>query len=390
MIFFTPMHSLGLILQRKRYFAPVWVFASLNIMMGTWVLHIPRIKEKLGIDDGELGVALFCYALGILFAITFASRIIKAIGVGRSTLIGILSFAVLFLVPVSVNEYYLLCGSLLITGIASSFTDIAMNALVSDIEVEDEINFMSAAHGFFSLGGVIGAGIGSLFIEKIDVSLYHMAGAAVVVVITNLLLAKSYLNIWSPVQEGEGKLIFSLFKPLLGLTLIALIVMGSEGSIEQWSKLYLEDVMEVSREWVAGLGFVIFSATMTTGRFFGDAVSSRFGSLRIIIAGCALSFLGYLGILSGMMILCFVGFGLVGLGFSVVIPELFRLAGKTKGVSSSEGISFVAGFGFVGFMAAPASMGFLADWSSLRLSYTVLAMACAVAFLIGLVLLRKK
>ena len=151
------MQSLLLILSRKRYFAPAWVFASLNIMIGSWVLFIPRIKESLAIDDGELGVALFCSGLGSLPALLFSSKVIKKIGTGKSTLIGIVIFAMLFILPVWVHTYLALCASLFAVGMASCFTDIAMNALVSDIEVEDNIHIMSASHGFFSIGGAIAA-----------------------------------------------------------------------------------------------------------------------------------------------------------------------------------------------------------------------------------------
>ena len=61
--------------------------------------------------------------------------------------------------------------------------------------------------------------------------------------------------------------------------------MGSEGAIEHWSKLYLQNIVQISSEKISGFGFVAFSITMTLGRFFGDAISKRFGSVSIIIAG---------------------------------------------------------------------------------------------------------
>jgi hypothetical protein len=80
------------------------------------------------------------------------------------------------------------------------------------------------------------------------------------------------------------------------------------------------------------------------------------------------------------------GFTLVGFGFSVIIPELFRLAGKAEGVSAAEGISVVAGLGYAGFLASPAFLGLLSNWSSLKLSFTALLVAALVAAGIGLVL----
>jgi len=380
------MQSLLLILSQKRYFAPVWVFASINIMVGTWVLYIPRVKEKLAIDDGDIGIALFCYAVGGLLAVTFSSKIIDAIGTGKATLYGILIFSLLFLLPIAAPSLVLLCASLVLAGMSSAFTDIAMNALVSELEKEDGVHFMSAAHGFFSLGGVLGAGIGSLLIGYIDLPFIHILGVAIVLILTNLILSKHFVGITiAAADEEENSFSFSLLKPLLGLTVIAFIVMGSEGSLEQWSKLYLEDVVAVS-EGLAGLGFVIFSAAMTLGRLFGDGVSTRLGSYRIIIYGLLIAIIGYVAILSRTQGISLIGFGLVGIGFSVIIPELFRLAGKAKGMTPSQGISMVAGMGFVGFMAGPAIMGTLADGYTLWTSYLALGIASAIALVVGIVL----
>lgn len=359
-------------------------------MIGTWVLYIPRVKEVLALDDGQVGIALFCLGLGTLVALTFASRVIKRVGVGRSTFLGISLFALLFLFPLVAPSYVLLCSALFFVGISSCFTDIAMNALVSDIETEDGVHIMSASHGFFSVGGAIAASIGYLVIDHITMPIIHIAGAALLVIVTNLLLCKNYLTLETAVDDSQGSLDLGLLKPLLGLTVIALIIMGSEGAIEQWSKLYLEDVVEIPSEKMAGTGFLMFSLCMAIGRFIGDGVSKRFGAIKIIIAGCMLALLGYGAVLSVSTYMSIIGFGIIGFGFSVVIPELLRLAGKVKGVASADGISFVAGAGFIGFLASPPLVGFLADSSSLKRSFTALALGALIAMIVGITLSRKR
>lgn len=383
------MQSLVLILSRKRYFAPAWVFASLNIMIGTWVLYIPRVKDLLVLNDSQIGMALFCMGVGSLVSLTIAAKIIKRIGVGRATLLGIVIFALLFVFPLLAPSYVLLCSALFFVGMFSCFTDIAMNALVSDIETEDEVHIMSSSHGFFSIGGAIAATVGYFIIDYVEVPAYHITCAALFVILTNIVLSKNYLKLKTPVDDSHGKLNLTLLKPLFGLTIIALIIMGSEGAIEQWSKLYLEDIMRVGSERIAGMGFLVFSLFMAIGRFFGDGVSKRFGSLKIIIGGCALAILGYIAVLSGYLSFTVSGFAIIGLGFSVIIPELLRLAGKVKGVNSADGISFVAGAGFIGFLASPPLIGFLADFSSLKLSFKVLTLGAFIAFSVGSSLLRK-
>jgi hypothetical protein len=79
------MHSLLLILRNRRYLAPAWVFASLNIIVGTWALYIPTVKEKLQLDDATLGLALLAFSIGLLVIIPLSSRIIATIGLGRVT-----------------------------------------------------------------------------------------------------------------------------------------------------------------------------------------------------------------------------------------------------------------------------------------------------------------
>lgn len=380
------MKSLKLILTNPRYFAPAFVFASLNIVFGTWAIYIPTIKTKLGIDEGELGFAIFCMALGTLTMIAFAPKIIGSFGVGRTTAIGLFLFLVTFIIPFSVNSYYMLCIGMYIVGAFSGVTDVAMNTLVTEIEKQDTIHIMSANHGLFSLGGFIGAGIGGFFLSETAIPLNHLLIVVSILIILNIVLVKFYYRVSSKINE-EYSFQLKNFKPLLVLALIAFFVMASEGAIVDWSALYLEKVSLTKLSWI-GLGYTAFSATMALGRFFGDEISGRFGSRALILIGSLLGVFGFGFVLMVQPILAIAGFGLVGLGLSVIIPELFRLVGKTKGVESSQGISFISGIGFFGFLIGPVLLGFLADVSSLKLSFLALLSFIAVSLLLALKLKR--
>lgn len=373
------MNSLRLILTNLKYFAPVWVFASLNMVTGTWVLYLPYIKTKFALNDGQVGLALFCLALGILVVIPLVPIITKRIGVGKSTFLGILLYAILFNIPLVVTSFTLLCVSLFIAGIFSGFTDVAMNALVATIENRDNTNFMSAAHGFFSLGGFLGAGIGSILIGTIATPYLHMFIIFGFVAVTNLLLAKHYSNIKdAPVSTKEKSGGLKKLRPLVVLALVAFIIMCNEGAVEHWSNLFLFDIVKVS-ESIAGLGFIAFSLCMTLGRFLGDGVSQRFGPIKVIIFGCAIAFVSYLLVITSNLYISVLGFGILGLGLSVIIPELFRLAGRTKNIPTSVSISFVSGIGFIGFLIGPVIIGFISNATNLLISYVFLAILVITA-----------
>ncbi len=384
------MNSLKLILSKPRYFAPAFVFASLNILLGTWVIYIPQVKARLGLDDGDLGVALFCYALGVMVMLPLIPLLTKKLGVGRATLFGLICFALAFIMPLVAETYPLLCGALLVTGAFSGGTDVAMNSLVSELEKTDGVSFMSAAHGFFSLGGVIGAGIGGLIMHYFSLPVYHMLVVSCIVLLINAYLCRQYVSIAGE-HESSIKESFSFAKmsPLFGLAFIAFVVMGSEGAIEHWSKLYMLEVVDVSTEQLAGYGFVIFSAAMTTGRFFGDGISDRFGSYRIISCGILLATIGFGFILMASFAVTIFGFALVGLGLSVVIPELFRIAGQIQSVSASLAISFVSGLGFVGFLLGPVVLGYISDSANLHVSFTVLLGLSVIAVAFSLIISNK-
>ncbi|WP_422107158.1 MFS transporter [Winogradskyella sp.] len=381
------MDSLKLILSRKRYFSVVWVFCSLNIMFGTWILYIPQVKQKLVLNDSQIGFAMFCLALGVLCFIPLVPIISKKIGIGKSTFFGICVFSMVFLIPVVAHTYILLCAALFMVGMFSGFTDVTMNTLVSELEKRDEVNFMSAAHGFFSLGGAIGALLGTFLMVYIEVPLFHLSLMAIIVVVTNLILVSQYFKIReTETRKSEDKLPLKSFRPLVVLALLAMIVMGNEGAIEHWSSIYFTEVIAVASDNMVGLGFTVFSIMMTVGRFFGDGISEKIGSVRIIVLGCSLAALGYVFVLLSHLILSAIGFGIIGLGLSVVIPELLRVAGKTEHISASKSISFVSGVGFVGFLVGPIILGYISDYFDLQISFSFLL----VLILLAVVLTRLK
>lgn len=381
------MNSLRLILTNKSYIAPALVFATLNIIFGTWAIYIPTIKSKLGIDEGDLGIAIFCMAIGTLIMILLAPKLINMLGVGKATGFGIFIFLFSFILPFSTGQYLWFCLGMFTVGMFAGFTDVAMNALVSEIEKRDKIHIMSANHGFFSLGGFLGAGIGGLFLAKDILPVYHLLVVIGILLTVNIIFLKKYINVSASKLEGNT-FNFKLITPLIVLGIIAFFVMSTEGAIVDWSALYLEKVSMAKLSWL-GLGYTVFSATMAFGRFFGDAISKRFGSKPLILGGVFIASLGFVSILLVHPLLAIIGFGLVGIGLSVVIPEIFRLAGNYKGLDASIGISFVSGIGFFGFLVGPVLLGFLAEKSSLKLSFFALLIFIVISFLTALALKRR-
>jgi fucose permease len=380
------MKSLRLILSNPRYFGPAWVFASLNMWFGTWAIYIPRVSENLRIDKAELGFAIFFLSLGIFTIFPVAARIINRLGAGRATWYGVVLCSIFAFFPLIAPNYYTLMAALFFFGATNGLTDIAMNTLVTEVEKKDGQNFMSAAHGFFSLGGVL-AGMGSFLIGPLDNPALHMLGVIVIVFLINLRFRKYYFDVTAPPMEKEA-FSLKLFRPLFLLGIVSFIVMGGEGAVVDWSGLYLKEISKAP-EFLIGAGFLAFSITMTLGRFLGDGISTRIGSVKIVALGSFIAILGYLCVLQSGTYLALLGFALIGLGFSVIIPELFRIGGNIKGVESAQGVAFIAGTGYSGFLLAPPVLGYVGEQFSLKTTFAVLLIG-AVVVLLSTFLLRKR
>jgi fucose permease len=380
------MKSLRLILSNPRYFGPAWVFASLNILFGTWAIYIPTVKENLGIDKSQLGIAIFFLSLGVFVIFPVASTIINRLGVGRSTWYGVILSCIAALLPLLAPSYYALMAALFLFGASNGFTDISMNTLVTELEKEDKKKFMSASHGFFSLGGVL-AGLGSFLIGPLDNPPLHMGLAVALVLTVNVIFHRKYKDVVAAFVEKEP-FSLKLFKPLLLLGLISFVSMGSEGAIVDWSGLYLKEISEAPATlW--GAGFLGFQITMTLGRFLGDGISSKIGSIKMVTFASVLVMAGYGLVLTTGTFWAISGFALSGLGFSVMVPEVFRIGGNVKGVDSSQGVSFIAGTGYAGFLCAPPILGFIADSSSLVTCFLVL-LCCAFLILGATFVLQRR
>ena len=386
------MNSLKLILSQRAFFAPAGVFSSINILIGTWILYLPHIKNKFDLNDAALGFALFFTACGLLISIPFIPVLNKRLGTGRSTKIGIILLALAFNLPLLAPSYLLLCSSLFLIGLISGFTDVSMNALIAIIEGREKVHLMSAAHGFFSLGGFIGAGVGSLILLSFSNPQLHMLLITLVVILANVALAHSYEHInESPDRQNnpEKQPFLKTLRPVLGLSLVAFVVLFNEGAVEHWSNIFLFEVVSIPQNQ-AGYGFVLFSLSMTLGRFLGDGFSLRHGSIKTLGYGSLVALLGYGLILTVHPIGSVIGFGGLGMGLSVMVPEIYRLAGQNKTLPTSVAISTVSGVGFVGFLVGPVLLGVIAKFSSLIYSYIFLMSSLLLALGIVVFYLRKK
>lgn len=360
--------------SQKMPFLPfAQLFFSISIMFATWIIYIPHIIEKLHMSKGQLGTALMFSAIGALVSNPIAKRLVNRFGPGRMALFSVSMQTLIvvgyFIAPTAIW----LSAFLFMFGFCGCITQISVNTLITLAEKKMNISIMSTSHGFWSLGGIIASGIGTVLLILIGNPLIHILLMASVVALFQLIFARKYINFEGHVVKSTTTKQPKIYKNLLiwGFALIGLCVMVSEGAIADWSALYLRDVA-LTNPQLLGLGYAGFSLAMATGRFLGDHFSKRIGSMQIIISGFTIGCFGLMTVLLASPILSVIGFFVVGLGFSIIVPEVYRMAAAVDVNNPSAGIALISAAANFGFLVGPFTMGAIAENFGLYISYIAL------------------
>ncbi|MBD8567007.1 MFS transporter [Oxalobacteraceae sp. CFBP 8763] len=367
-----------------------WAISTVFLLngagIGLWAAHVPTVQARMGIDTGMLSMVLLTVAAGALLAMPLMGGLTGRWGTRRMVLLSGFAFAAMTPLIMGAPSLPLLFIAAFLFGVSNGALDVAMNANASEVETARGLPTMSSFHGFFSLGGLFGAGIGGLLVGQ---GLGHGQGALMVGVVTAVVLALSAPRVMGfAATHGAGSH-FSLPRgPALGLGLLALLCFAVEGALVDWSALLMEERTGATPA-SAALGFSAFSIAMAACRFAGDRLIVRFGALRIMVVGGLAMFAGLaLAVASTHFVLSAIGFALVGLGAANVVPLLIGAAGRIPGMSAGNGVAAVATLGYGGLLLAPPVLGWVAMHSSIMVALGGLSLSGLVIALSARIIRR--
>jgi predicted MFS family arabinose efflux permease len=355
--------------------ATAGVFFVNGMGIGTLLPHLPYLREELQISKGVLGLCLLAMTVGALIAMPLTGQLLER-RPSRSVLrAAVVVYPIVLAFPLLARSPELLAAILFFYGFANGTFDVSQNAHGAALERETGRPIMSSLHAGWSLGGVAGAGGAALAAAAgVDPRVYVACAAALLLVLGVALAAR--VGDARVTGEGGGGFVWPSRGVLL-LGALCILVMVTEGAMNDWSAIYLREDLGAGAD-VAAAGFAIFSAGMAVGRIVGDAAVRRLGFELVLRGGMALAAVALGGLLLGGAVPpALAGLALVGLGVSNGVPLLFSAAGRTA--SPGPAIAAVSTMGYVAFLGGPPFLGFLADAVGLP---TALATICAAAFVV--------
>ena len=417
---------------RRLRIALTGFFAVDGFLFAGWVVRIPAIKDQVGASAGQLGLALLGVSAGAVATMSLTGRLCRRFGSERVTVVTGVMLALSIALPPRTHSALGLGLVLLLFGISYGGLNVAMNSVAVDLVAALRRPVMSSFHAAYSLGGLLGSGIGGLLAPHLSPATHLLLltpiGLVAVAMAGRTLLAHPLRRPGGePITTGQAEHADRADRaeraeagkpaepaapagqdvradraepeartapspaparnraPGTGLLvavfgLIAACTAYGEGALAEWGPLHIQQDLH-GGPGIAAAGYSAVTLAMTLGRLSGTALLERLGQTRALVLGGLTACTGMLvGALAPYLPLVMVGFALTGLGLANLFPTAIARAGELTGPS---GVAAASTLGYGGLLLGPPSIGFLTDAFGLPTALTTVAVLAAMAAVIA-------
>ena len=348
-------------------------FFTYSFCMGSLPPRLPDIQHAMGIEEGALGFGLIGAAVGTLLSLSFAGPLLERVGYRRSILALIPLLALAYAISVFATGPLAFFLLLLPVGLMIGCIEIILNVEADRTEHQLGYRIMNRAHAFWSFGffssGIIGAGIAQTGLSP---QLHLLLMVPLVAVATMVVLGR-----FDPAPQRTGT--SAAAPPRFALPTLAIMVLVTvtlsamimEGAGIDWSAIYMKDQFQVS-PFLAGFAVALGAFTQAVTRFFADPFVERYSPT--IVSRVLLTVLG-VGALTVFFTpwewLALVGFGLMGVGTSVIFPLAMSAAAQRTDRPAATNVASLAQISFVAFLLGPPLLGYVAEHFGIRWSFGI-------------------
>lgn len=346
------------------------LFLLAGFSAAAWASLVPVAKAATGVNEGQLGLVLLCLGIGSLLAMPVSGVVSTRHGCRKVLMVCGVALCACLPLLASVQNVFTLAAALFFFGAMIGTFDCVMNIQAVIVERDSKRPLMSGFHGFYSLGGLLGAATTSAIMD-LGVSPFATVSSIALAGVLLLMLIRRHVLPYGNPAEGPP---FALPRgEVLFLGMLCMTVFLVEGSMMDWSAVMLTENhgMPVAQ---AGYGFAAFSLTMTFGRLTGDRIVARVGRRSVVTVGGLLAMGGILlATLVPLWQAALLGYAMVGLGCSNIVPVLFTAVGRQTSMPQSVAVPAMSTLGYAGVLAGPAAIGFIAHHSSLPMAFLLVA-----------------
>ncbi|MGG0029170.1 MFS transporter [Bacillus safensis subsp. osmophilus] len=374
-------------MELKWYKAIIVIFTMSGISISTWFSRTPEIRDLLQANTGTMGLILLGLSVGSIVGLVLSNVFVRKKG-GRVAIV-ISAFLMFFgfttlAIGSTLSSIFVVTSGLFLFGAGSGMCNVAMNLEGTEIEYSIKKTILPILHASFSIGTLIGAGAGILFIHLGVSVLIHLLAIALLFFLSILICTRF-------IPDGTGKdqhekqpdTVEStqtawLNKRTISLAMIALCLAFVEGSANDWIPLAMVDGYQVSHS-MSTVIYALFLCSMISGRLISGRLIDRFGRvllLRVAILSAAAGL--FLVILKISLVVCMISIFLWGLGASLGFPLTISAAGDDSRYAVKR-VSIVTLSGYTASLSGPPILGLLANQVGLLHAFIFVLFAICIA-----------
>ena len=356
------------------------LFASFGLVIATWAVHLPNLKQATGISTSLLGTVVLILGLGALVGMKLSGPVTDRFGSKPVAVAGGCLMAIAVAVPLAATTFTEAAVGAFLLGVATGSGDVAMNAAAVEVESQYGRPIMASFHGVFSVGTVLGSLVSAAGFA-LHVGVFAVAiSVGIGCLLVDAWAATVLLRRREPEPQDPGpSQSLTDTGPAAGerrprrvyvLALLSFMLFLVEGSAMDWSSLHAQQHLHTSPTW-GSMAFGSFVTAMMFGRFTVDRLAARVGPVVVFRWGSAVAFLGVaVVILSPVLALTLVGWVIAGLGLAGGMPQVFTAAGNV-GASSGRSLALVVGVGYAAILGGPAIIGWVAERLTLNTTLVI-------------------
>ena len=349
------------------------IFFIQLVVFGVWLALIPEVQSSLNLDKSQLALGLMGTPTGMLLTLPFAGKVANTFSIRKILYVGFPVFFLSITLIGLVDGLYSLFLVLFLVGVSMSLLELALNVHAGRVEKHIRRVIMNRCHGFWSLGIMTGSLLGSALHSESTVWLILIICALALFPVAWLLCLglPSYENITS--AEVSPAFVIPQFPAILiCICVFAFGITMIEGAMADWASVYVKEMLGTEAQGT-GYGFGLFAAFVALGRFFGDNLKIKLGTIIVARVFVIISILGLISLVTADDLwLAFAGFALTGMGVSVGFPLAVTSAASIDEKREASYVAFLSLIALIGFLVGPPIIGFLANTTNLKTGLTML------------------
>lgn len=363
-------------------------FIAQGLVFASWMSRLPDMKADFNVDNiMTFAGLLFLIPVGKFFAIPLVGALFPLIGSKKTVLISILGFILSPLIIGFIDyNIYLLGVVMFLFGLFWNMTDISLNTQAIEVERIYGSPIIASFHASWSLSACIGALIGYGMINlnvNTKVHFIFITILSAIIIFSNYRILLDIKHTTNDKSEEKALGILDLIrkrvmpeKLLIQLGFIWLLALIVENTMFDWSDMYFQSVIEAPKSMQIGL--LVFMLMMFVGRIITNLLYSIWSKSTVLKVAGLLIFLGFTtaSVLTNIsddlivnVVINSVGFMLIGLGISCVVPTLYSIVAEKAQTPPGMSLTIMSAISFVGPLISPVLVGYISHQFNMEYAY---------------------